>query len=223
MTLDKLTSKIFNNIVSGLSGMTANTRFTIEEIEDSVISERQLVIKEYSLKNLLPKRDLMLSINCIDVDCESLDRCCCPTIKPEMMRHIQIPQILNDFGAEGIDFIGSIDRNVSFTVYTDQGWRNHKFRRRGGNSPYIWIDTTPNKHGLNDGFIFNAPFVQNVSIIAIFKDPRQLYDYICCNSADVDNWSYIDTDIEKRVTEKYIRYYRQMATANTPNDQTVKP
>ncbi len=223
MTLDKLISKIFNNIVAGLSGMTTNVRFTMEEIEDSVISERQLVIKEYSAKNLLPKRDLMLSVNCITVDCESLDRCCCTTIAPELMRHIEIPQILNDFGSEGVEFIGSTDRNISFTVYTDQGWRNHKYRRRGGDAPYIWIDTTPNSNNLNDGFIFNAPFVKMVSISAIFKDPRQLYDYTCCSSQEIDNWTYIDTDIEKRVTEKYIRYYRQMATANTPNDQTVKP
>jgi hypothetical protein len=222
MTLDKLTSKIFNNIVAGLSGMTANVRFTMDEIEDSVISERQLVIKEYSAKNLLPKRDLLLSVNCITVDCESIDRCPCSPVDSEKLRHIEVPQILNDYGAEGVDFIGSTDRNISFTVYTDQGWRNHKYRKRGGNEPYVWIDTTPNKNNMNDGFIFNAPFVKTVSISAIFKDPRQLEDYGCCGD-EVDNWSYIDTDIEKRVTEKYIRYYRQMATANTANDQTVKP
>jgi len=38
----------------------------------------------------------------------------------------------------------------------------------------VYIDTTPNANGMYDGFIFNAPLLKSISIIAIFKDPRQL-------------------------------------------------
>jgi len=223
MTLEKLTSKIHNNINNGLSGENINAKFTLEEIEDSIISERQLVIKEYSAKNLLPKRDLLLSISCLITDCESLDKCPCSEKDKDLLRHVEVPQILNDFAGDGVDYIGATDHNLSFTVYTDQGWRNHKYRRRGGSLPFVWIDTTPNTNAFNDVYIFNAPFIKTLTIVAIFKDPRQLLEFACCPASEVDNWSYIDTDIEKRVTEKYIRYYRQMATANTPNDQTIKP
>jgi len=50
--------------------------------------------------------------------------------------------------------------------------RNHKYRRRGKDKPYVWIDTTPNENNMYDCFIFNAPLLSAVSITAIFKDPR---------------------------------------------------
>jgi hypothetical protein len=41
----------------------------------------------------------MYSINCITVDCESLDKCCinAPGYSPAVA-HFEIPQIVNDFG-----------------------------------------------------------------------------------------------------------------------------
>ncbi len=222
MTLEQLSSSIYNNVVSGLPGTTTNTRFTTEQIEDAIINERLAIIKEYSLKNLIPKKDLMLPINCIRTNCESIDRCPCSATDAERLTHFELPQILNDFGNEAVDFIGSTDRSVQFTVYTDYGWKHHKHKRRGGNKPYVWVDTSPNSNNMYDAFIFNAPLVRDISVVAIFKDPRQLLDYDCCNTDEVNNITFIDAEIEKRVTEKYIRYYRQMATANTPNDQTPK-
>jgi hypothetical protein len=35
------------------------------------------ILKEYSLKGILPLRDLYISINCIPVDCKDLERCGC--------------------------------------------------------------------------------------------------------------------------------------------------
>ncbi|MCD8210339.1 MAG: hypothetical protein LUC37_02215 [Prevotella sp.] len=32
-------------------------------------------MKEYSLKGILPLRDLYMSINCVEIDCKDLDRC----------------------------------------------------------------------------------------------------------------------------------------------------
>lgn len=225
MTLEQLTSSIYANVVSGLPGMTVNGRFTLEQIEDDVIAARQKIIKDYILKNLLPKHDLMLSIRCLPIDCESIERCECRTQKElEKIKHFEIPQIISDFGAEGVAFLGSPDGNIEYKVYTDRSYKNHKFNRRGGNKPYAWIDTTPNANNMYDGFIFNAtPLLKNLSISAIFKDPRQLHQYSCCNTEEINNISYIDADIKTKVTEDYIRYYRQMATANTINDQTVKP
>nr|DAD58229.1 MAG TPA: hypothetical protein [Bacteriophage sp.]DAT29122.1 MAG TPA: hypothetical protein [Caudoviricetes sp.] len=47
-----------------------------------------------------------------------------------------------------------------------------------------------------DCFLFNAPFVRQVSIVAVFKDPRQLSKYKCCNLDDLNgpdvNNSFID-------------------------------
>ena len=222
MSLFAITSTIYDNVISGLSGINVNNRFTMDQIEDDVIRERLGIIKEYSLKDLIPKKDLLMSINCIDVDCRSIERCCLSPEEATMVRHAEVPQILNDFGAEAVEFLGSIDRVYNFTLYTDLGWRNHKYRRRGADKPYVWIDTTPNENNMNDVFIFNAPLINTLSISAIFKDPRQVQDFSCCGPEDNWNYSFLDKDIISRVTEKYIRYYRQGATAHTPNDQAVK-
>ena len=222
MALQSITSTIYNNVISGLSGIDVNNRFTIEQIEDDVVRERLSLIKEYSLKNLIPKKDLILSIPCLSVDCESVERCCLSDRDSEKLRHVEIPQLVNDFGKEAIDFLGSNDRVIKFKIYTDYAWRNHQHKRRGANEPYAWIDTAPNKNNMYDVFLFNVPLITTLSISAIFKDPRDLEQYSCCNGIDVYNDSFLDKEIIKRVTEQYIRYYRQMATAHTPNDQAIK-
>jgi hypothetical protein len=47
-----------------------------------------------------------------------------------------------------------------------------KYRKRGQNKPYVWIDFAPNSEGMLDCFIFNAPMLKQISVIGIFKDPR---------------------------------------------------
>lgn len=220
MNIKKTVSAIQNNVVSGLPGLASSSRFSLEQIEDDVIEERLLIIKEYSAKNLLPVKDLVLTLDCIPVGCKSITNCCIEGVDPN--KHFEIPQVLNDWGMEGIQYIGSVDRQLPFSVYTDVSYRNHKHRRRRPNKPFVWINTTPNENGLYDGYIFNAPLIQVISISAVFKDPRQLEEYACCNEAMFDNKTFIDAEVQKRLTEKYIRYYRQMATSQFPNNQIIK-
>lgn len=223
MTLEKLSSAIHNNVMSGLRGATINESFTLEQIEDSIINERMTIIKEYSMKNLIPVRDLMYSIRCIDVDCESIDRCPCTPSQASKVKHIEIPQVLTEFGDDAIDYIGSTDGMIDYPVYTNHAYKVHQYRRRGGDKPYVWIDTTPNKNNMYDAFIFNAnPLLKQLWVRMIPKDPRQLGAYGCCPEEEINNITFIDSEIEKRLTEKYLRYYRQMAIAITPNDQTIK-
>lgn len=184
---------------------------------------RLLVIKEYSLKGILPVKDLLESVNCIPVDCKDLDRCRCNSDymgKPEM--HFTIPQIMADtLGVESIKYIGSTDRKQPFTVYTS-GLNNvdiyYKYRRRAKNKPYVYLDTVPNVDGMLDGYIFKAPFLKEISVVGIFKDPRDLENYRCCGNDD-KKFSFIDEDVKQRVTKNYVQYYRQLAPPVIPNKQ----
>lgn len=220
--IEKLASAIRNDIVAGLRGYHTNLSISMEQLQDDIIEERLQVLKEYSIKGILPVKDLYISINCIPVDCKSIDRCKCNKqngCESDPIAHFEIPQLLNDYGAASIDYIGSVDREVPFIYYTSAtAFRYHKYRKRGKNRPYVWIDTTPNENGMYDCFIFNAPLLNTVSISAIFKDLRQLERYNCCT--EDNNMSFIDTEVKKRLTEKKIRYYRQFAAPNLPNDQS---
>jgi len=221
--IKKLTSAIYNDIVSGLSGMHGTMSMSLDQLEDDVVDERLQIIKEYSNKNILPRKDLMMSINCVELDCKSLDKCPCSSTnltKPEL--HFEIPQIVNDFAEEAVEFIGSINREQQYKVYTSTAFQYNKYLRRGANKPFVYIEPTPNENNKYDAWLFNAPFTKKISIIAIFKDPRQLEEYSCCVEEDIDNLSFISTEVKKRLTEKKIRYYRQLWQQPTQNNQIPK-
>ena len=81
-----------------------------------------------------------------------------------------------DYGNDSIAYIGSTDRQNPFRYSTSSvNWSIYnKYRKRGKDKPYVIIDPTPNENGMFDCFIFNAPLIKQISIVAIFKDPRQL-------------------------------------------------
>lgn len=221
MQVEKLASAIYNDVVSGLAGITSTPTMSIEQLQDDVVDERLQIIKEYSLKNLVPKKDLLYSINCIETDCKSLDKCCSSSnySKPEL--HFEIPQLMNDFGEDSIEFIGSTDKQISFKVYTTIAYKHHHLKLRGKNKPYVYIDTTPNKNNMYDCWVFNVSLLKRLSIIAIFKDPRQLEEFDCCQE-ELNNMTFIDTEIKKRLTEKKLRYYRSFPQQIQPNNQVPK-
>lgn len=222
--VEKLASAIKNDVLSGLRGFHTNLSLSDELLCQDVVDERLQILKEYSLKGVLPLKDLYVSINCIQVDCKNIEKCKCNKEFGTPTLHFEIPQILNDYGNLSIDYIGSVDKQLPFIFYTSTtAFRYHKYRKRGKEKPYVWIDTTPNENGMYDCFIFNAPLLNTISISAIFKDLRQLDEYGCCTGLQDDNMTFINNEIKKRLTEKKIRYYRALAPNNVPNDQQYMP
>ena len=228
MILDKLTSAIYNDIVSGLRGYSNSISLSLEQLTDDIADERLAIIKEYFLKGLIPKQELLLSITCIEVGCKSMDKCYCGIEDPykEFTAHFEIPQLVTDFGSEAIEFIGSSDKTVSFQVYTNlTSWRYSKYRKRYQKRPSVFIDTTPNENGMYDCWLFNAPIIKKITVVGIFKNLAQLEQYACCSNAFLENFqtiSFIDNQIKQRVTEKKIKYYRQFSPPILPNDQAPK-
>lgn len=207
---------------------------SIEQLEEECVQYRLAIIKEYMMKGILPVQDLLMSLNCIPVDCDSLDKCGCNATNcgSDPMAHFQIPQLLFDFGLKkAIYYIGSTDKQHPFIVYTkpfDVMSTIQKYRKRGKNKPWVYIDVTPNQEGLLDCYIFNAPLIKQISVVAIFKDPRQLEDYQCDCADDAfneretqmdNNMNFIDIVIKERLTKQKLYYYRQMAAPLLPNDQ----
>lgn len=226
--IEKLASAVRNNVVAGLQGFHENLSLSDDLIEQAIVDERLQIIKEYSINGILPVKDLYISINCIPVDCQSIEKCRCAyetDCETETLPHFEIPQLLNDYGSLSVAYIGSVDKQVPFLYYTSPTQlRYHKYRKRGKNKPYVWIDTSPNENGMYDCFVFNAPLLTQVSITAIFKDTRQLRDLKdCAYCIDDDNKSFINNEIVKRCTEKFVRWYRALAPGNRPNDQSYQP
>lgn len=143
---------------------------SVEQLEREVVDMRLAVLKEYMLKGILPIHDLLMSINCVKVDCDSMEKCPCnsgidPDLNcdPENVKHFEIPQLLFDYGLKkAIFYIGSTDKSNPFLVYTNPlniVRQHHKYRKRGKNRPWVYIDVTPNKNGKLDGYVFGAPLI----------------------------------------------------------------
>ena len=221
MLISKLASAIKNDLVSGLRGLHNTMSLSEEQLEDEIIEERLQIIKEYALKGIVPIKDLLLAVNCVEIDCKDLNRCPCKSFG-EPVAHFEIPQIINDFGMDGINYIGSTDRQLPFTVYYSQPQAFNyysKYRRRGKNKPIVYLDSTPNKNGMIDGYVFNAPLLKMISVVAVFKDPRQLEGFGCCEELYDDNYNFLTSQIKERLTKKKLYYYRQLATPILPNTQ----
>lgn len=227
-----LADAVFNDVVSGLRGYHQNMSMSKEQLEEEIVQTRLAVIKEYMLKGILPIDDLVVSLNCIPVDCDTLDKCKCRgTVCGEPTAHFQIPQIIFDYGLnKAIKYIGSSDRQHSYLIYTkpvDKIKTYQKYRKRGKNKPWVYIDVTPNSEGLLDCYIFGAPLIKQISIVAIFKDPRQLEEFQCnCDSDNSEdftqmdrNLNFLDIIIKDRLTQQKLRYYRQLSAPILPNDQ----
>ena len=231
-SVERLADAVFNDIVSGLRGYHQNMSMSKEQLQEEIVQMRLAVIKEYMLKGILPIDDLVAAINCVPVDCDTLDKCSCRgNVCGEPTAHFQIPQVLLDYGiGNSIKYIGSPDKQHSFLVYTqniDKIRTYQKYRKRGKERPWVFIDVTPNQNGFLDCYIFNAPLIKQVSVVAIFKDPRQLEMFQCnCDGPSVDgvtqmdnNMNFLDIVIKDRLTQQKLKYYRQYATPILPNDQ----
>ena len=231
-SIERLADAVFNDIVSGLRGYHQNMSMSKEQLQEEIVQMRLAVIKEYMLKGILPIDDLVAAINCVPVDCDTLDKCKCRgPVCGNPIAHFQIPQVLLDYGiGNSIKYIGSPDKQHSFLVYTqniDKIRTYQKYRKRGKERPWVFIDVTPNQNGFLDCYIFNAPLIKQVSVVAIFKDPRQLEMFQCnCDGPSVNgvtqmdnNMNFLDIVIKDRLTQQKLKYYRQYATPILPNDQ----
>lgn len=76
MTIEQIASAVYNNTVTGLAGITSNPKISVEQLQDEVVAERNQIMREFLLKGILTLDELFLAINCIEVDCDYMSKCC---------------------------------------------------------------------------------------------------------------------------------------------------
>lgn len=223
MTVDELTSAIYNDTMAGLVGIHSNPTISLDQLADEVVDTRAAVIFEWWKKGLLQKGDLLTAINCIDVDCKDPTKCC-TSLGVTSELHFEIPQLLPGLGDDAIYWIGSADRKQRYKVYfTPSQVKYHKYKKRNLNKPYVYIEPTPNQNGMFDGWIFNLPFVKQIAVIGVFRDPRQLEKLGCDGNCDKSSdFGTISHEVQNRLTKEKLYYYRQALQLPHVNDQTAR-
>ena len=224
MNVNQIASAIINDLFSGnLVSLSNRAMISQDQIEDEVIETRNAVIKDWYLKNALNLSDMMVAINCVEVDCKDQNKCSCMSslANAKMAKHFEIPQLMPGLGVDALAFVGSTDRSHAFKIYYNLEAIKYqqyyqKYRKRSNNKPFVYIEKTPNENGMYDCWIFNAPFVQYIAVIGIFKDPRQLEKYNCCNDIDYLEMGAISNEIKNRILQKKIQLYRTSAPPAAP-------
>ena len=224
MNVNQIASAIINDLFSGnLVSLLNRAMISQEQIEDECIEARCAIIKDWYLKNMLNLGDMMVAINCVEVDCKDQNKCSCMSslANAKMAKHFEIPQLMPGLGVDALAFVGSTDRSHAFKVYYNLEaikCQQHyqKYRKRLNNKPFVYIEKTPNENGMYDCWIFDAPFVQYIAVIGIFKDPRQLEKYNCCDDIDYLEMGAISNEIKNRILQKKIQLYRTSAPPAAP-------
>ena len=224
MNVNQIASAIINDLFSGnLVSLSNRAMISQEQIEDECIEARCAIIKDWYLKNMLNLGDMMVAINCVEVDCKDQNKCSCMSslANAKMAKHFEIPQLMPGLGVDALSFVGSTDRSHAFKVYYNLEaikYQQHcqKYRKRTNNKPFVYIEKTPNENGMYDCWIFDAPFVQYIAVIGIFKDPRQLEKYNCCDDIDYLEMGAISNEIKNRILQKKIQLYRTSAPPAAP-------
>ena len=224
MNVNQIASAIINDLFSGnLVSLSNRAMISQEQIEDECIEARCAIIKDWYLKNMLNLGDMMVAINCVEVDCKDQNKCSCMSslANAKMAKHFEIPQLMPGLGVDALAFVGSTDRSHAFKVYYNLEaikYQQHyqKYRKRPNDKPFVYIEKTPNENGMYDCWIFDAPFVQYIAVIGIFKDPRQLEKYNCCNDTEYLEMGAISNEIKNRILQKKIQLYRTPAPPAAP-------
>lgn len=224
MNVNQIASAIINDLFSGnLVSLSNRAMISQEQIEDECIETRCAIIKDWYLKNMLNLGDMMVAINCVEVDCKDQNKCSCMSslANAKMAKHFEIPQLMPGLGVDALAFVGSTDRSHAFKVYYNLEaikYQQHyqKYRKRPNNKPFVYIEKTPNENGMYDCWIFDAPFIQYIAVIGIFKDPRQLEKYNCCDDIDYLEMGAISNEIKNRILQKKIQLYRTSAPPAAP-------
>ena len=224
MNVNQIASAIINDLFSGnLVSLSNRAMISQEQIEDECIEARCAIIKDWYLKNMLNLGDMMVAINCVEVDCKDQNKCSCMSslANAKMAKHFEIPQLMPGLGVDALAFVGSTDRSHAFKIYYNLEaikYQQHyqKYRKRPNDKPFVYIEKTPNENGMYDCWIFDAPFVQYIAVIGIFKDPRQLEKYNCCDDIDYLEMGAISNEIKNRILQKKIQLYRTSAPPAAP-------
>ena len=224
MNVNQIASAIINDLFSGnLVSLSNRAMISQEQIEDECIEARCAIIKDWYLKNMLNLGDMMVAINCVEVDCKDQNKCSCMSslANAKMAKHFEIPQLMPGLGVDALAFVGSTDRSHAFKIYYNLEaikYQQHyqKYRKKPNNKPFVYIEKTPNENGMYDCWIFDAPFVQYIAVIGIFKDPRQLEKYNCCDDIDYLEMGAISNEIKNRILQKKIQLYRTSAPPAAP-------
>jgi len=227
MTHLEMASAIRNRVADGLSGNISDQAFSLEQLYDEIDLTRADFVNKYSTTFKLNSKYLLQTLDNLNLAMTDLSSDVCSFIPncDSQVPAVEIPTLLATPDDSAIEFLGLVNKQEEFAVYYNTAdIQNHRVRIRTAHRPFAWVDTSMNKNGKNTLYFFNLGKynpLKFVSIRAMFNHPSDLLA-LDPNALDREYPAplHMQNAIVDTLTEKYIRYYRQLNIPGTPNTQT---
>jgi hypothetical protein len=225
MTHNELASTIRNRVADGLSGNIADQAFSVEQLEAEIDLTNADLIYKYAQAQKVDPKYLMQKVDMIPIVCKNLSEDCVIKEPGANVPSITIPKLMPMFQDKSIEYLGLNNMQEDFAVYYHpEDIENHKVRIRTAHRPFAWVDLTSNAQGENTIWFFNFGSynpLKWVKIRAIFAHPTRI-NTLDASVMDREYPSplHIQNAIIDTITEKYVRYFRQLNTPNIPNTQS---
>lgn len=225
MTANEIASSIRARVADGLSGNISDQAFSLQQLLAEIDLVRNDFIHKYSNTNKLdPKYLVQEPAELFKIECRNLSPDCRIKGFGEEIPSIKIPKIIPTFGDYSIEYLGLNNMQESFAVYYHpDDIRNHKVRIKTKNLPYAWVDLSADVDDLMTVFLFNLGkynSLQFLKVRGIYENPTRVNR----NNPDALDMEYpapghLQNSIIDALTEKYVRYFRQLNTPQVPNTQ----
>jgi len=221
MTIKELTASVKGAVTSGLNGV-GNHNLSSSQIEKDSVALRNEIIVKKEISGILDVNAFAQTIDAIPM-----------TLKPmstnstvhtiERYKHFEVPRLLSGIYSKCITHLGPIDKSESLQYQLGGNYKTFKYRPIGGNSPFIWIDTTLNENDAQDCWLITQEAfrpLKFVSITAIFEDPiavdemKKLGDSMGTGLGQKDSREFpapseVQSLIIKELTSRYVQLYHK--------------
>jgi len=227
MTANEISSTIRNRVYDALTGNIADQSLSTDQLYDEIDLVRADFVNKYAMTSKLNTKYLLQSIDNLELNCTSLAYTeCCDAFRhcSDEVPAVEIPALLATPDDSAIEYLGLTNKQEKFSVYfSTTDIDNHKYRIKTAKRPYVFVDTTLNANNKYTLYFFNMGShnpLKYVSIRAMFTLPSSVMPY---------DFNYLDREypapahmqmaIIDNLTEKYVRYYRQLGVTQVPNQQ----
>jgi len=232
MTQQEIASSVKNKVADGLSGNITDQAFSLEQLYDEIDLARADFINKYAPTSKLNPKYLLQTIDDLELVCTSLTHtdCCVDSgiSSGDEVPAVEIPPVMATFDDSAIEYVGLNNKQEKFSVYfSTSDIALHRVRVRTAHRPFVWVDTTLNCNNNFTLYFFNMGKynpLKFVSIRAVFNHPGRVGDL----DPDFLEKEYpaplhMQNAIIDTLTEKYVRYFRQLnvdprTTPQTNND-----
>lgn len=225
MTHLEMASTIRSRVADGLSGNIANQAMSLEQLLEEIDLQRAEFAHKYAATMKLDPQFMMQRIPNLEISCEHMNSECSIYNGTDSIPSVKIPKVMPLFGEKSIQFVGLTNMQEGFAVYFHpEDIRNHRVRIKTRHRPFVWVDMASDSEDMITLWFFNLGQynpLRFVTVRAAFEHPA----IVNSNNPDHLNAEYpapghMQMAIIDTLTEKYVRYYRQLNVIPLPNTQS---